>query len=242
MQIKHLIITLLLLSFIISPAIAAEDAITNFITIIPMPVNIVAGSTYQMEYSFTGTGSVDIEINFNITAPELTPVSTSAIPTVNFGDWYVFYVLNGVVITTTEEDPGHFTGTAPIVANNYELIIQFEPVPNVIPGEYGSIVTVRGEQIEVYYPPDDDNDNGGSSRRSTPTPLGTLAPTTVPTPIPTIIVHQTTDDNGTIEVIIIPDDPTNYWWYLLIPLFLILILVYLYWKKKSEEDKEGEDR
>jgi len=236
MQMKQLIITFILLSFIITPAIAVEDAITNFVEIVPMPNSIVAGSTYQTEYSFTGMGSIDVEINFTINATE--PII------VNNGDWSVFYVLNGVVVTPIEEYPGHFTGNSPIVVDNYELIIQFELLPSVTPGEYGSIVMVGGEQIEVYYPPDDD-DGGRSSGQSpyttsTPISLGTLAPTPTPTSSRTIIVNQTSGDNGTVEFTVIPEEPRSFLWYLLIPLFLIiLILVYLYWKKKSEEEEEG---
>lgn len=164
MNIKIIILTITLLSFISTAS--ADNPISDFKTIIPIPDNIVAGSTYQSEYTFIVIHQTTVFINFTIEHPD-----------VNYDDWYIYYILNKNIITPNETSPGTFSSDElTLLAGDFNLTLYIQPIPNVNYSEYNYDLSLNPVNIPIPptpSTPDDDSFGGFGGRRrflSTPTP------------------------------------------------------------------------
>lgn len=188
-------------------------------TITDMPENMVAGSTYQVNYTFTTSHQMNVSINFSAMHTET-----------NFGDWDVWYVLNGSVIVPHEPIPGQFTsGDISVNASEHSLIITFSSVPNLAPGEHVFTIDIISdedapEQATVK------KSSGGGRKYPTPTPTPTPSQVNATSePTQTAIVDDGTNvsDDNVSEA---PQEPDkdNTILYGIIGVIVAAILIYLY--------------
>ena len=192
---------------------------------VDMPDSIVAGSTYQVEYTFTTSHAMNVSINFS--AIHIEP---------NFDDWDVCYVLNNSVIVPYEPSPGQFTsGEISVNASEHDLIITFSSVPNLTPGEYMfKIDIVSDEDVPEQATP---KKSSGGGRRYYPTPTPTPSPVNAtPEPTQTAVVNDDTNvsDDNVSEA---PQEPDkeNKFLYGLLGIIAVTILIYLYSLHKKQE-------
>ena len=220
MSIKSLML-ITMITIVLSASPSSAGITGN--TVIGMPDNIVAGSTYQVEYMFTTSDAMDVSIDFSATHTES-----------NLGDWNVCYVLNNSVIVPYEPLPGQFTsGDISVNASDHNLIITFSSVPNLTPGKYAFKIDV----IQVEDAPVEQASGRSSSRSSgfyiTPAPTETpVNATETPTPMPVNETNTTEKHINVTEPAQEPDD-TNLIAYGIVGVIVAALLIYLYNKRKK---------
>lgn len=92
---------------------------------------LIAGSVYETESQFT-CGETELTIDMTVYHPEILE-----------DEWFVRMYLDEEIVTCTETDAGVFNSTFDVSAGSHTFIIEFQTLPNIMPGEY--VVT-------IYYP------------------------------------------------------------------------------------------
>jgi len=183
MNIKTLgLITIIFIIFSALPAVANIE----INTITDMPNDIVAGSTYQVEYAFTTSQAMNVSINFSVIHIES-----------DFDNWDICYVLNNTIIVPYESAPGQFTsGDISVNASEHNLIITFSSIPNLTPGDYTFEIEIISDEVTpTPTPTEKRSSRGGGSYTVTPTPTPT--PNATATPIATTAPSESVTEFST---------------------------------------------
>jgi len=172
-------IGIVIVSMLLLSGIAASAEVEDFQAIQDFPTQMVAGSTYEAQYTFRSTNSVPIQVNLSVSHPLLDET----------GEWFVSVTLDGDKIICTEVSAGNFsTDECYIEAREHDLIISVSSLPNILPDTYNITVEIWSKKVMVYTSPP-----VGGGRRATPTLTATptITPTATPTATPTVIPTPT---------------------------------------------------
>ena len=177
---KKLLTALLILTFLISPALADTfEPLTDFDETVSLPTDMRPGFTYHSNYTFSSTHATSIIVNFSILHPDI-----------NCDEWFAHFVLNGTAMSFNESSPGNFTSNAISIAiGDHTLNLSVYSLPNIVPGQYNYTFNLSSEQIEITPTPTKKkrSSRGGTSTWPITTPTATVTPTPTPTATPTPI-------------------------------------------------------
>jgi len=163
------IVSLLLLSGI--AASAEVWAIQDFKVIQDFPTQMVAGSTYEAQYTFRSTDSVPLQVNLSISHPLIEEE-----------EWFITVTLDGGEVNCTEVSAGNFSiEECQVGTGEHDLRITVSSLLNILPDTYDITMEIWSSKVMVY----STSPVGGGSRAA-PTPTPSPTPTVTPTPTPTV--------------------------------------------------------